>query len=138
MKVRTVVVAVVVVLIAEAGFGVPAARADSAPTMSISDVTQVEGNSGTVNDVFTVKLGYAATTEVDVNYATADSTAVAPGDYTPVHGTLVFAPGVTSKTITVLVNGDSIHEANESFTVNLASAVNASVSDSAGTGVITD
>lgn len=38
-----------------------------------------------------------------VNYATADGTAVAPGDYTPTNGTCVFSNGVTSQTFEVRV-----------------------------------
>jgi hypothetical protein len=41
-------------------------------------------------------------------------------DYIAKTGTLTFAPGETSKTITILVNGDRLAEPNETFVVNLS------------------
>ena len=83
-------------------------------------MTVTEGNSGTANATFTVSLSAASGQTVTVNYATADGTAVAPGDYTAGSGTLTFTPGVTTQTITVPVNGDTLGEANETFFVNLS------------------
>ena len=72
-------------------------------------------------------------------YATANGTATAPGDYTAIAATtLTFAPGQTSKTITVAVKGDTLDEANETFFVNLSSAVNATIADGQGLGTIRD
>ena len=45
------------------------------PTLSIGSTTVVEGNSGTVNMLFTVTLSQAATSPVTVKFATADITA---------------------------------------------------------------
>jgi hypothetical protein len=53
-------------------------------------------------------------------------------------GTLTFAPGETSKTITVLVLGDRLPEPNETFVVNLSSPANATVADGQGMGTIVD
>lgn len=98
-----------------------------------------EGNSGTVNATFTVTLSAASGKTVTVNYATADGTATAPGDYTAIANTpLTFNPGDTSKTVTVLVTGDAIDEVNETFTVNLANPSNATIGTGTGTGTITD
>src|SRR5207247_1719904 len=69
-------------------------------------------------------------------YATADNTATAPSDYTSASGTVTFAPGVTSQTVTVLVNGDTTFEPTESFFVNLDTPVNATIADSQGVGTI--
>jgi hypothetical protein len=49
---------------------------------------------------------------------------------------LTFSPGETSKAITVLINGDSAVEGDESFFVNLTSATNASIADGQGSGMI--
>jgi hypothetical protein len=109
-----------------------------AATLAISDVAVFEGNKGTVNAVFTVTLSEPATAAVTVNYGTADGTAQAGGDYEAAAGTLTFAPGETSKTITVAVKGDTRVEANESFFVNLSGAVNAVIGDGQGLGTILD
>src|SRR5262249_25651115 len=78
---------------------------------------------------------------VAVSYATADGTATAAdNDYLPAppNQFLLFAPGETSKTVTVLVNGDTKVEPNETFTVNLSSPANASILKPQGTGTITN
>jgi hypothetical protein len=64
---------------------------------------------------------------VSVNYATANGTAKAGEDYTAKSGTLTFAAGETSKTITIAVKGDSKKEANETFFLNLSGALGAVV-----------
>ncbi len=112
---------------------------DPPPTLSISNAPAVtEGNSGTVTATFTVTLSSASSKTVTVDFATANGTAVAPGDYSARTGTLTFAPDQTSKTITVSVRGDLLDETTETFTVILSNAVNATLLDSAGTGTILD
>ena len=54
---------------------------DPLPALSIDDVTVAEGNSGTVSATFTVTLAPRQRPPVTVDYATADGTAQAPGDY---------------------------------------------------------
>ena len=51
------------------------------PSASIGDVSQAEGNNGTTSFVFTVTLAYPSTSQVSINYATANGSASAPGDY---------------------------------------------------------
>jgi len=109
---------------------------DSQPALSINNVAVAEGNSGTTNAVFTVTLSPASGQTVTVNFATADGTATAGSDYVATSGTLTFAPGVTSQTIPVAVNGDLVDESDESYFVNLSGAVNAAISGGAGTGTI--
>ncbi|HSQ57617.1 MAG TPA: Calx-beta domain-containing protein [Gemmata sp.] len=58
-------------------------------------------------------------------------------DYQAASGTLTFAPGETSKTITVLVDGDRLGEYDESFYINLTSE-NAHIDCSNSTGAILD
>src|SRR5207244_2505474 len=94
-------------------------------------------NSGTTNASFTVSLSAAASGTVTVDFATADGTATAPSDYTSQNGTLSFAPGETTKTITVPVVGDTAVELDETFFVNLTGAsANATIADSQGLGTI--
>lgn len=108
---------------------------DALPSLSIDDVTVIEGN-GTVNANFTVSLSAPSGRNVTVNYATADGTATAPGDYTSLSGGLLFNAGTTALAVSVTVNGDSVPEADETFFVNLSGAVNASIADGQGVGTI--
>src|SRR5205814_1429015 len=114
---------------------------DAQPSLSINDVTVTEGNSGVTNAIFTVTLSGASASPVTVQYATADGSATAPSDYAAATGTLVFAPGQTTQTITVAINGDTTYENGgtaETFTVSLANASGASISDNSGLGTITN
>src|SRR5207247_756102 len=88
--------------------------------------------------VFTVTLSKAALTPVTVSYVTSNGSAVAPGDYTTTSGTLTFVPGTTVQKITVAVVGGEASESDESFTVTLNGAVNASISDGQAVGTIFD
>jgi hypothetical protein len=108
------------------------------PPLAISDVTTVEGNTGMTAFVFTVRLSAPGNQAVTVNYATADGSATAGSDYQSTSGTLTIPAGQTSGTITVLVNGDRLAEANETFTVNLSAPANATIADGTGVGTIVD
>src|SRR5207247_5814560 len=107
-------------------------------TLSINDVTVVEGDSGPTNAVFTVTLSAAALAPVTVSFTTSDSSAVAPADYAAQTGHLTFDPGATTQTITVAVLGDSAVESIELFGVTLSGAVNATLDDGSGVGRILD
>lgn len=111
---------------------------DLPPKLSINNATVTEGDSGSLNATVTVTLSPASIQTVTVNYATADGTAKAPGDYAAKTGTLSFSPGQTTKTLTVAVRGDVLDEANETFVVNLSSPAGATVADAQGLCTITD
>ena len=118
---------------------------DSRPTVAISNVSQVEGNSGTTNFGFNVSLSNPTVETVTVDYSTADGTATVVGttsldpDYTAKSGTVTFTPLQTSQAINVAVNGDKDFEADKTFTVNLANAKNTSgITTATGTGTITN
>ena len=106
------------------------------PTLAINDVTLAEGNSGTTAFNFTVTLSAASATAVTVNYATSNATATAGSDYVATSGTLTFAPGVVTQTVTVTVNGDTTVEPDETFLVTLSAPVNATIAAAQGTGTI--
>jgi hypothetical protein len=106
--------------------------------LSITDASVTEGDGGTTTAVFTVTLSAASGRVVSVTYATADGTATAGTDYIGANGILVFAPGQTSRTLTVTVLGDTLDEPDETFTVNLSNAVNAAIADGQGVGTILD
>ncbi len=104
--------------------------------ISINDVTVTEGNSGSATASFTVSLNAPAAQTVSVNYATANGSATAGSDYLAANGTLAFAPGETSKTVKVSINGDLLNEANEVFSVQLSNEVNATLTRARGTATI--
>ncbi|HUE70756.1 MAG TPA: Calx-beta domain-containing protein [Pirellulaceae bacterium] len=110
---------------------------DTPPTIGIGDASVVEGNSGTTLMTFTVSLSNASGRGVWVNYATANGTAkTSDNDYVATSGTIYFAPGETSKTITVSIKGDTKKENDEKFYVNLSGAIGATIADSQGVGTI--
>jgi hypothetical protein len=101
-------------------------RALPTGALAIDSVTHVESTSGQTAFVFTVKLAQPYNKQVSVNYATRDGTAtLAGGDYVKTAGTLRFARGQASQTITVLVNAATVGELDESFYVDLSHARNA-------------
>ena len=105
-------------------------------SLSINDVTQAEGN-GPNTMTFAVTLSGAADQPVTVNYSTANGSATAPSDFTAVTGELLtFSPGETTRFITITINGDTVAEADESFSVNLFNASNAMIADGSATGLL--
>ncbi len=111
---------------------------DAAPAITISDGSVVEGDSGTSSLVFTASLSAPSGLPATVRYTTADGTAVAGSDFTaPASGSqIIFAPGETSKTIMIAVNGDATIEAHEAFSLLLSNATNATIASGAATGTI--
>src|SRR5262249_34585965 len=75
---------------------------------------------------------------VTMSFRTINGTATtSDGDYVPRTGTLTFAPGQTTKTITIEVKGDSKREANETFFVDLfGNSSNSLLSKNRGIGTI--
>ncbi|HRH59442.1 MAG TPA: multicopper oxidase domain-containing protein [Chitinophagaceae bacterium] len=108
------------------------------PSISISNSSIKEGNSGIMQMNFTVTLSSPYTQAVMVNYKTKDITAAAPSDYTAVNGTLTFNAGETIKTISVGIIGDVLPETDETFKVTLSNPVNASIAVGSGKGKITN
>src|SRR5207249_4346154 len=94
---------------------------DGQPTISISDVSQNEGNVGPTLFTFTVSLSSASSQPITVDFATADGTATAAdGDYVAAGGTVTFLPVPTRRSSDLTVNGDTKFEPNETFFVNLS------------------
>jgi hypothetical protein len=103
---------------------------DLPPTIRAVGASVAEGNAGTSTAVITVTLSAAAIEQVSVAYSTADGTALeSDSDYSRSSGTVVFEPGETSKTIPVVVLGDTRHERDETISVLLSDPVNATLSD---------
>lgn len=109
------------------------------PIITVSDAAVVEGFSGQPEMYFTVKLSNIYLSPVTVDFATADGTAtLANSDYVAASGTLTFAPGQTTKVVTVKAIGDAVDEHNESFRLNLSNPTNGSLDTGYGTGTIAD
>jgi predicted outer membrane repeat protein len=108
------------------------------PALSITNVAVAEGNAGSTTFTFVVTLDAPSASTVSVDFATADGTATAGSDYVATSGTLTFTPGQTTRTIDVQVIGDTTPEGNETFSVNLSNATNATIAVATGTGTILD
>ena len=87
---------------------------------------------------FTVTLSAAYDQAVTMSFATANGTATtSDGDYTAKSGTLTFAPGETTRTITIEVKGDNKNESNEYFYLDLfGNSGNALFTKNRGIGTI--
>jgi|GEM_PF-5047517 len=105
------------------------------------DANKAEGNTGLTAYTFTVSLTNPSSMPVTVQYAVTGSGAEAAngsdfaGGALP-GGTLTFAAGQTSQTLTVNVNGDSTVEPAEGFTVTLSAPVGATLGTATAAGTI--
>jgi hypothetical protein len=111
---------------------------DSAlPVLNILDANVAEGDAGTSTLSLTVTLDTPSAQPVQVNFASANGTATTAGaDYQARSGTLSFDPGETMQTIDITINGDTLHERDETVLITLSGAVNALVADGNGVGTI--
>ena len=112
--------------------------AQQSPSISVRDAVVVEGNSGTAQATFVVALSGPTSQSVSFSFATSNGTATAGSDYIATSGALTFAPGEVEKPVVVLVNGDTVDEAQETFFLDISNVQNATVSSSRGTGFIVD
>jgi len=90
---------------------------DAAPTVSISGTASLSEAVGSQS--FSVSLNAPATTIYTIDYNTSDNTATSPDDYSSNSGTLSFAIGEITKTITVNIVDDDTQEGTEIFFVQL-------------------
>jgi len=113
---------------------------DDNSTLAITDVSQLEGDAGTTDFVFTV----SATNAVDVGYTVDFNSALDSAqaeDFTPTNGTLNFVGTLNeSMTITVPVVADEVVELDETFFMNLSNLLatgrDVTFADSQGLGSI--
>jgi hypothetical protein len=111
---------------------------DEVPGISVSLVTKAEAKGQTTQFTFTVRPSTAYDHVVTMSLRTVDGTATTnDSDYVAKTGTLTFAPGETTKTITIEVKGDSKREANETFYLDLfGNSSNSSLTKNRGLGTI--
>ena len=123
-------------------FSIAGSVTGPAVEVSIDDVVRAEGDAGETDFTFTVSLSTALLDGwLTLGYRTKDGSAVANDDYWPLSGTLSFAPGETSQTLTVKVLGEKRVEADETFFVELwaddsTSSSPVEIADAPGQGTI--
>ena len=110
------------------------------PAISILDADALE-SEGSIE--FTVMLDRANDEqEISVDWATSEdgSSDAADGDadFTAASGTLIFAIGETTKTITITLLDDTLGEATETFNVVLSNPTEVVLEDDTGSGTIRD
>uniref|UniRef100_UPI00248FCC6E HYR domain-containing protein n=1 Tax=Aquimarina aggregata TaxID=1642818 RepID=UPI00248FCC6E len=115
---------------------------DDTATLSIDSVTETEGNSGTIDYIFTIThSGAEVVGGYGVTFFTSNVEARAPSDFTANGGRIDFITGAIGETqnITISVNGDTAVEINERFNVVLNSIIapgkNITIDPSGKTGV---
>ena len=106
--------------------------------LSIDSISVTEGDTGLNAADFTVTLDQSSESTVTVDYSTSGGTATSDSDFQAASGTITFAPGTTSQTVTVMVHGDTTDEVNETFLVSLLNATGAVIAGSSGVGTIVD
>ena len=110
-------------------------------------ITDDDTATGSVNDPlfafegsavsFTITLSTPAAFPVNVDFATQNGTATAPADYTTTTGRVTFAPGETTKTVSVPTIIDGSTEPEETFQLALTSP-DITLADNSGLGTIRD
>jgi len=115
-----------------------AAPCPQLPTISMTAPTKLEGNAGTTAFTFTVRLSAPYYVQTQFDWATGGGTATPGVDYQDVSGTITIPAGETSATITVLVNGDTTPEPDETFKVTLSNVINALPTTLTATATIVD
>jgi predicted nucleotidyltransferase len=93
-------------------------------SISITDTSLAEGDSGASNMIFTLTRSGDTSSAVVVSYATEDGSAIDGTDYTAQSGTVIIASGATSATVAVPILGNTISQSNRSFTLNLTGVTN--------------
>jgi hypothetical protein len=112
---------------------------DPEPTITLSDATATEGNGSFTEANFTLTLSNPSSRAITVGYATSDGTATtADSDYNAMASTLTINPGETRATISVIVNGDTKFEPDETFNLTLSNPINATFAKSTAIGTISN
>jgi 6-phosphogluconolactonase (cycloisomerase 2 family) len=114
------------------------------PTLDVPNVSMPEGQSGNVPMIFTLGLSSASNQPSKADWALREGSAIGglacgPGvDYVRDQGTATVPAGATSVTFQVIVCGDALIEADETFFVDLSAVDNALAARSEVTATILD
>ena len=111
-------------------------EAGDVPVVSVGHAQATEGDPVE----FTVRLDPASGKQVTVDWAASaePGDSAGAGDFTAANGALTFTAGQRSKTVTVATTGDSAAEDDETFTLRLSNATNATLANPTATGTIRD
>ena len=122
----------------DAYFDALSLRAVRAPTLTVDDPAEYEGDYGAYEVHFTVELSCAIDRQVTLNFETFDGTATAGEDYQGDAGSLLLSSGTAVETIPLTIYGDEVDEDHESLFVQLTDVLpeDLIVLDSRGLGVI--
>ena len=105
-------------------------------SLSVANVTQIRKDVLTTTFRFIVYATPVSDKEIKVTYATKNGTAVSGKDFTAVSGTLTLPAKQSSANIDVVVTADSLRQDDQTFTLELSSPVNATISVLSATGTI--
>jgi predicted extracellular nuclease len=112
------------------------ARFRSKATLTVGDVSVVEGNSGTTPATFTAILSRPLSQPALICGVTLGLTASDPSDYKGLAECQLLAPGTTSVTYTVSVKGDRRREGDERFALVILAAPFVRIADPVVFGTI--
>lgn len=105
------------------------------PAVSIADASAVE-NASAIN--FTLTLSAPATTASTVAWTTVNGSAAGGQDFVAANGTVTFAVGATTATVSVALQDDAVYEGNEQFSIALSSPTAIVISDGQALGTIVE
>jgi|688.fasta_scaffold28952_3 Ca2+-binding RTX toxin-like protein len=111
---------------------------DDFPSISINDITVVEGKDLTAP--LTLSLSSPSPQTITVNYTITAIDATANLDYTTSTGTLTFVANSTTAILSIPILNDNLNEEDESFFVTLSNPINVTLNPDANIGevIITD
>jgi uncharacterized repeat protein (TIGR01451 family) len=97
------------------------------PTVSLQTAIFNEGNLPVHYVQVNASLSSVSPFTVSCDVTSIDGTAIVGADYGPVAEHLIFGPGQTTASFWVLLTGDIVKENDETFTLRLQNALNASI-----------
>ena len=112
---------------------------DTAPAISIADLSVIEGDSGTQSAMLALTLSSSSGLPITLEHTTSDASplsgaALAGEDYVAVvAGPITITPGSTTALVPITINGDGFTEDNEDFLVTLSNPVNATIANTQAT-----
>jgi uncharacterized repeat protein (TIGR01451 family) len=113
----------------------PMIRFPDAPAVQFSSpVYTISEGAGSALITATLNWSYPLTAMV--HYTASDGSAVAPGDYGAVSGTLVFSPGVTLQSFNVPIVNDALYESDETVLLSLGAPLNNATAGSINTATL--